>query len=33
LFLESLRRKAILIASLDGYKPTHPHKKEEGLAS
>lgn len=31
LFLESLRCKAILIASLDldgyNYKPTHPHKK------
>jgi hypothetical protein len=25
--LESLRRQAILIASLDGYKPTHPTQK------
>jgi hypothetical protein len=27
LSLESLRRQAILIASLDGYKPTHPTQK------
>jgi hypothetical protein len=26
LFLESLHHKAILIASLEGYKPTHPQK-------
>ena len=33
MFLESLRGKAILSASLDGYKPTHPQTGVDALVA